>query len=184
MPTKNQLKSRLKSWLIGAGQCVLLLALFAFAADWWRRPMMPEGAAAQPLRLLSGSPNGTAAERSVVLAQAGSGRTVLLYFWSSWCGVCRHTSPAVERLHREGVPVIGMAVRSGSDADVLAYLRGQGWDFASANDDDGTFARQWQMKVTPTFVLLREGRVVHTTTGVASYWGLKARLLLADWTGK
>lgn len=183
MTKKKALKSRLKSRLIGAGQFVLLLALFAFAADWWRAPVMPEGAAQQPVRVLSGSGNGVAAEHNIVLAQAAENRTVLLYFWGSWCGICRHTSPAVQRLHREGVPVIGIAVRSGSDADVLAYLRGQGWDFATANDDDGAWARQWQMKVTPTFVLLRNGRVVHTTTGVASYWGLKARLLLADWTG-
>ena len=26
----------------------------------------------------------------------------VLYVWAEWCGYCRHTSPAIESLHRDG----------------------------------------------------------------------------------
>lgn len=164
-------------------QFALVLAVVGFAVDWWRSPSAPLNAADMPLPILSGSLKADNGSEWKTLAQQSNGRTLLLYFWGSWCGVCKHTSPAVQKLHEDGVPVLGVAVRSGSDADIRAYLQRQGWHFDNVNDAKGSLSQQWQMKVTPTIVLVRDGRVVHTTTGIASYWGLKLRLLWADWSG-
>ena len=48
------------------------------------------------------------------------------------------------------------------------------------NDEHGDWSQAWQVKVTPTIVLVRQGKVIHSTTGLASYWGLKLRVALAD----
>ena len=39
------------------------------------------------------------------------------------------------------------------------------------NDPDGTLSAQWQIGVTPTFVVVSQGKVVQSTTGWTSYWG-------------
>lgn len=167
----------LKSWIKNILQFLLLLVVLSFAVDWWRRPNVPLNAADKPLLLLSdGIQLAKGREEMTTLLQQSRDKTLLLYFWGSWCGVCKHTSPTVQHLHDEGVPVLGIAVRSGRDADVRAYLRERGLRFDNVNDADGGLSRQWQMKVTPTIVLVRDGQVVHTTTGIASYWGLKMRL--------
>lgn len=168
---KNKIKTFAKNTL----QFVLLFAVVSIAVDWWRSPSAPLDAAERPLPALSG--------KVLTLAEHSRDQTLLLYFWGSWCGICRHTSPTVHKLHTEGVPVLGVALQSGSDGDIRAYLDKHGWQFDNVNDADGSLSRQWQIQVTPTIVLLRNGRMVHSTTGLSSYWGLKTRLLLAGLRG-
>ena len=40
--------------------------------------------------------------------------------------------------------------------------------------------QQWQVQVTPTVALVKNGRLIHSTSGVSSYWGLRSRIWLAD----
>jgi len=44
------------------------------------------------------------------------------------------------------------------------------------NDPRGEISSQWDVGVTPTFVIISKGEVVSSTTGWTSSWGLKARL--------
>ena len=73
-----------------------------------------------------------------------------------------------------------MALRSGSDEEVKAYLQTHGWQFDTVNDADGAWSGQWQVRVTPTIVLVKNGRVRHSTTGLSGYWGLRTRIGLLD----
>lgn len=151
---------------------LLTLLLVSTAADWYRAPAVPADAAALPLQAV-----GTA--QTHTLQQYSQDKVLVLYFWGSWCGVCRHTSPAVEKLRQDGIPVLGVALRSGSDADIRRYLQQHGWHFDSVNDADGSLSRLWQVRVTPTIVLVRNGKVRHSTTGIAAYPTLKLRVWLA-----
>ena len=105
---------------------------------------------------------------------------MVVYFWGSWCGICRYTSPVVNRLHQAGVPVLGVALRSGSPQEVGAYMRRQQLHFDNVNDERGVLSQQWQVQVTPTVALVKNGRFIHSTSGVSSYWGLRSRIWLAD----
>ena len=160
------MKSKLFKLLKQAAQILLIVAVVGFGSDWLRRPDVP-----------------AAGGQTATLAQISAGRTAVLYFWGSWCSICKHTSPAVQRLHENGTPVVGVALRSGSAAEVRGYMRRQGLDFATADDPQGDIARWWGVRVTPTIVLVKNGRIVHSTTGIASYWGLAARVWLADRLG-
>ena len=42
-------------------------------------------------------------------------------------------------------------------------------------------AARWQVGVTPTFLIIEDGRLVSSTTGWSSRWGLKLRLWWAGW---
>ena len=114
---------------------VATFIIVSLVLDWWRAPNVPPEAAALPLQTIQG--------RQITLAEVGGDRTAVLYFWGSWCGICRHTSPAVDKLSRQGIPVIGVALRSGSDEEVGAYLKTHGWQFDTVNDADGTWSGQW-----------------------------------------
>ncbi|OYG30158.1 protein disulfide oxidoreductase, partial [Klebsiella pneumoniae subsp. pneumoniae] len=45
----------------------------------------------------------------------------------------------------------------------------------------GQLARQWDIQVTPTLVVISQGEVKSVTTGWTSSWGMRLRLWLASW---
>ena len=85
-------------------------------------------------------------------------KPTLLYFWGTWCGYCRYTSPAINSLAKEGYQVVSVALRSGNEADVNDYLSKHDYHFTTVNDPKGEFAGRWQINVTPTIVLLSKGK--------------------------
>ena len=74
-------------------------------------------------------------------------------------------------------------MRSGSLKDVQNYMQRNQLQFDTINDEKGTLSQQWAVRVTPTIVLIKNGKVVHSTTGLASYWGLRMRVALANGLG-
>lgn len=164
--------NRWRRWLRETPQWLLMLVLITLAVDWWRAPSQPLQAADTPLLLID--------NRRVTLRELSRARPLLVYFWGSWCGVCRHTSPAVDKLARNGHNVLGVALQSGSDAEISAYLQRHDWQFANLNDDNGDWSRQWQVAATPTLVMVKDGQMRFATSGVSSYWGLRLRLWLVS----
>ncbi|HEZ3940528.1 TPA: protein disulfide oxidoreductase [Neisseria meningitidis] len=166
------MKKKLLSGIKFAVQTALVFLLVSLFLDWIRKPEEPAGAAGRPLTLLSG--------QRLTLGQFSRDKAVLVYFWGSWCGVCRYQSPIIDDLAADGVPVVGVAVRSGSSAEVAAYMAKRGLGFPTINDEDGGLARSWRIVATPAVVLVKNGKMVHYTTGISSYWGLRARIFQAD----
>lgn len=160
--------SKLRRWL---REGLILLALLAGAMllmDVWRAPQLPASFDSTLLQTLDGE--------TVTLAALSKDEPVLLYFWASWCGVCRFTTPEVARLRSEGENVMTIALRSGNEAEVSRWLSRKGVDFPVINDANGAISRSWAISVTPTLVVMSQGRVVSTTSGWTSYWGMKLRL--------
>lgn len=156
-------------WAKQIAQTLVLLLLISLAVDWWRSPTAPLHAADTPFTTMK-------SVAPTTLAAASAERTLVLYFWGSWCGICKHTSPVINDLHTDGVPVLGVALRSGSLNDVRSYLAQNQLAFDTINDERGELSRAWNVKVTPTIVLIKNGKIIHSTTGFASYWGLKTRI--------
>ena len=172
------MRKKIIAWAKQATQMLLLLLAISLAVDALRAPKLPIQAAQTALPIVPRSPD--AAPLTTTLQAASQNQTLLLYIWGSWCGICKHTSPVIQRLHNSGTPVISVALRSGSDADIRAYLQQQGYTFPAINDGNGALAQQWGVKVTPTIVLIKNGKVLHSTTGLASYWTLKTRIALVN----
>lgn len=105
---------KLRRWLREAAVFLALLIAIMVVMDVWRAPQAPPAFATTPLRTLTGE--------STTLATLSEERPVLLYFWASWCGVCRFTTPAVARLAAEGENV--MTVRS---APAMTLRLPAGW---------------------------------------------------------
>lgn len=164
LPDRQRWSARLRRLAI---QLLLLLAFIA-ALDWYRAP---DARAVAVARLITtqGRPVDFQTQR----------QPTVLYVWAEWCGYCRHTSPAIERLHRSGYRVVSVAMQSGTDAQVHTYMREHALTFPVVNDPDGAISHALGVGVTPTIAIISDGRTRLATSGWTSEYGLRLRLWLA-----
>ncbi|MGK3127774.1 protein disulfide oxidoreductase [Pantoea sp. C8B4] len=162
---------RLKRWLREAAVLVLIAAAIMWGMDWLRAPQLPADLAQQPLTTINSEVN---------LATLSQDKPVLVYVWATWCGVCKLTTPTVAALSQNGTQVVTVALRSGDDQRVATWLEKKGLQGPAVNDENGAVSQRWDINVTPTFIVLERGKVVSTTTGWSSAWGLKLRLWWAE----
>ena len=95
--------SRLKRW---GKELVILLALVtvvSLAMDWLRSPQVPANWSDMSLQTLAG--------QTVSLKAMSQDKPLLIYFWATWCGVCKFTSPSVNQMVQEGENVMTVALR-------------------------------------------------------------------------
>jgi len=83
---------------------------------------------------------------------------VLVNFWASWCVPCIIEHPQLMRLHREGIPVLGIAYKDKPE-DSLRFLRERGNPFRRlSKDEPGRVAIDWGVYGVPeTYLLDRRG---------------------------
>ncbi|QLE86540.1 protein disulfide oxidoreductase [Shewanella sp. Scap07] len=103
---------------------------------------------------------------------------VLVYFWGTWCPVCSFVSPAVNVM-ADNYAVVSVAMASGEDAKLNAYLQHHGYEFATINDSQNQIARQWSVQLTPTVMVIKEGEIKHFTSGFTSLPGMWWRMLVS-----
>ena len=164
--------SRLKRW---GKELVILLALVtvvSLAMDWLRSPQVPANWSDMSLQTLAG--------QTVSLKAMSQEKPLLIYFWATWCGVCKFTSPSVNQLVQEDENVMTVALRSGEAPQLERWLAKKDYRLPVINDPRGELSAQWQVGVTPTLVILYQGQMVQNTSGWTSYWGMKLRLWLAS----
>ena len=166
---------KLKILLKNAILLLVSLIIVSSILDFVRRPVVPEEINKITLQDLQGN--------TFSLESLDQNKATLLYFWGTWCGYCRYTSPAINSLAKEGYQVVSVALRSGNESAVNDYLSKNDYHFTTVNDPKGEFAERWQINVTPTIVLLSKGKMDLVTTGLTSYWGLKVRLFFTEFFG-
>ena len=166
---------KIKKLLKNGLSLFLTFIVMSSILDFVRRPVVPEKINKITLQDFQGN--------TFSLESLDQNKATLLYFWGTWCGYCRYTSPAINSLAKEGYQVVSVALRSGNEADVNNYLSEHAYHFTTVNDPKGELAKQWQINVTPTIVLLSKGKMDLVTTGLTSYWGLKVRLFFTEFFG-
>ena len=139
--------------------------------------------------MLTGSPSNVhpshfqeeVADPSLPLDPARDGRPVLVYFWASWCAICRMQHGAIADIAREH-PVVSVAMRSGDAAAVRRHLTEQAAAFDVINDPHGLHAARWGVGAVPaSFIVDARGRVRFVEVGYTTGWGLRWRLWWAGW---
>jgi len=165
---KQKLISAIKTILLYG---VMFIVIYS-VVNWWRQPVMP----ANPELTLTDYHGQT-----VDLATLSQDKPVLVYFWGTWCPVCKTTSPAVNRLSQSSnYPVVTVAVKSGSNQELGSYLSQHNYAFSTINDENGSIFDDWQGQVTPSFVILKDGKMKQGLTGIQPEWSLKLRLWLSS----
>jgi periplasmic protein thiol:disulfide oxidoreductases, DsbE subfamily len=94
------------------------------------------------------------------------GNPKLLNIWASWCLPCIAEAPQLERLQREGVEIVGIAIRDRPE-DVARFLSTYGNPYARIGADDLSTVQLeiGSSGVPETFVIDGEGRITHQHIG-------------------
>lgn len=145
---------------------LLVIIIIYVATNLWRSPTIPDAPELYYLK------NGQAIDLITLSHQT----PVLVYFWGTWCSVCHLTSPNVQTLHDDKETVLTVAVSSGRDEDLMGYMHSHSYHFYTINDQDGVQFARWGGQVTPSFVIIKNGKVNQSFTGVSPLWLLRLRL--------
>ncbi|RJG50442.1 protein disulfide oxidoreductase [Motilimonas pumila] len=166
---------KLNKWRKWTGQGVsflLLLFIISSVADWWRgRDLIHQPIPDITVYDIEG--------KAINLAQLSQQQApTLIYFWGTWCPVCNYVSPAVSWLSQH-YQIVSVALRSGEPDRVRQYLEHHDYEFNTINDPQNRLGAAWGIRVTPTLVVIKDGKIQYYTTGFTSLPGIWWRLWLA-----
>jgi peroxiredoxin len=165
-------QSKSKVWLQRAIEVLLVVMLIAGIRAWQQRDIVSGAAPALQGVLLGG--------KSYILA-AKPAQPVLVYFWATWCPVCRAQQGTVEDIARDNPNVITVAMQSGSRDEVVKHLKEQGLSFPVVNDPDNRISAAWGVRAVPaSFIVDADGQIRFVEIGYTTGFGLRLRLWLAE----
>ncbi|VAW94661.1 hypothetical protein MNBD_GAMMA21-3003 [hydrothermal vent metagenome] len=122
----------------------------------------------------------TTIEQQAFSLHASNAKPVLVHFWATWCGICKLEQDSIDSLSKD-YNVMTIAMQSGSDDEVKAFLLEHDLTFKVINDEDGTFvARYGVVGVPASFVVNSKNEIVASEVGYTTPWGLRLRLWWAD----
>jgi thiol-disulfide isomerase/thioredoxin len=101
------------------------------------------------------------------------GKVVMLDFWATWCGPCRHTMPVLEKLQQEHPNDFTLlAVNLGDPADqVTPYVRAQNIQTRVLLDTDQNVGSAYGITSIPAqFVIDKKGILRYTQLGEYQGW--------------
>ena len=106
------------------------------------------------------------------------GKPVVLHFWATWCKVCKLEVDNIERLSKK-YEVLTIAVNSGNNAEITAYMKERELSFKVLNDVDGSWAKKFNVEAFPTtFIYDGAGELKFTEVGYTTTAGLLARMAM------
>jgi thiol-disulfide isomerase/thioredoxin len=104
----------------------------------------------------------------------------IVVFWGSWCPVCKQDLDNFSKISNE-YDVLGVAVDSGSDSDILNFLKNQNISLKTINDRSGEIAGKFNISAYPTTLIYdSKGNLKFTEVGYITTAGLTARLKLIE----
>ena len=163
---KWNIKSIIKELIIGA----VILFILSNIISYVRKPELNSTQLPQAeVTLLDASP--------YILKK---GKPIVIHFWATWCKVCKLEAQNIETLSKQ-YEVLTIAVNSGEDAKIKAYLKERGLTFKVLNDVDGSWAKQFKVEVFPTtFIYDGTGELRFTEVGYTTTAGLLTRLKMIE----
>ena len=107
-------------------------------------------------------------------------KPIMIHFWATWCPVCKLEAPNIEKISKD-YDVITIAVQSGSQEEIQAYLDEHKLHFNVVNDKDGFYAKKFNITVFPTTLIYdKEGRLKFSDVGYTTTAGLYSRMLMSQ----
>jgi peroxiredoxin len=163
-----------RRWRRIALEALLLLGVYFAVTAWRERDALPTDGQAPAFAL-------TALDGSTVRLTDFAGKTVLLHFWATWCGVCKAELPMMRAIHEHlGTDEVLLAIVASDDRDEVAR-------FATEHElrypilfADRRLLAAYGVSAFPTnYVVTGDGRVASSTVGLSSRLGLWWRMSCA-----
>lgn len=158
-------KKGVKGWLKELGTMFVLMSVISVAVNAYLTRDMPSG---QAPHIQGHTLNG----KNLDVQQLSYEKPVIVYFWATWCGVCRFVSPMIDHLAQSNSEqkryVLSVALSSGTDARVQQYINAKAYQFPVINDQSGQLSRAWNISVTPTAVIIEDGEIRSISTGITA----------------
>lgn len=108
------------------------------------------------------------------------GRPVLVYFWATWCPVCRAEQGTIRSL-AEDYAVLSVALEDTAPAALRAYVDRHDLDFPVLRDADGVLAHRYGVRGVPAFFVVdAAGTIRSAAAGYTTGPGLRLRLWWAS----
>ena len=155
----------------GCSRRGVILGVFAAGSAWQTRDLSSDGAApAFALKTLDGN---------VVRLEDLRGKTVLLHFWATWCGVCRYETSALNALHaRLGGPEALLSVVADSENvdHVRRVIAERGIRYPVLLGTPDVLGR-YRVSAFPTnHFVSPSGTIRSSSVGMSTRWSLAARM--------
>ena len=107
-------------------------------------------------------------------------KATLVHIWATWCPTCKVEASNIQTLSQH-YNVLTIAVKSGSNDDIQAWLQESGYDFNTVNDSSGFIASNFQVGVYPTTLIYdKDKNLVFSDVGYTSTIGLILRMWWAS----
>ena len=108
------------------------------------------------------------------------GEPLVVHFWGSWCPTCKFEASNIEAVS-DYHNVISIAVNSGSNEEIEAFMKEHDLSYRVINDGQGALAKKFNIEAYPTTLIYNsKGELKFTEVGYSTTLGLKARLGLVD----
>ncbi len=144
--------------------------------DRWHKMIAKRTGQAQPQEQFTGGPVAGALappitlptpEGQTVSLASLKGKFVLIDFWASWCGPCRHENPnvvaAFNKFRDKGFTILGVSLDENKDK-WMAAIKADGLTWTHISDLKGwesVAARDYHVESIPTnFLLDKEGKII------------------------
>ena len=99
------------------------------------------------------------------------GKVVVIDFWATWCGPCRMEIPGYIELQKkygkDGLVIIGISIDQNGAGSVKKFVNKNGMNYTIVMGDEKVVEAFGGVEVIPTtFLIDREGRIIHQKSGV------------------
>jgi thiol-disulfide isomerase/thioredoxin len=106
------------------------------------------------------------------------GKPLVLHFWATWCPTCRLENSNIDDISKK-YNVLTIAVNSGKNEAIKAYMKANNFTFDVFNDSDGQMASSFNVEAYPTtFIYDSKGKLAYSEVGYTTTVGMLARLSL------